>query len=213
MAEKQGGSVGLKAVRRSGESATTQSPKKQCRHCLECEEKIRALETKIAELTKLVMHDQLTGLLNERGLAREFECKSFGLFRGDYSTLSMVYIDLVGFKAVNDNLGHAGGDQMLKIVGTAFTKALRTEDLIARLHGDEFAMLVPDLGPSTVEAVISRMREAVRAIKVPGTELDLKLDFSYGVSVLRCADFRSFEEALRMADERMYASRGPGNYR
>jgi diguanylate cyclase (GGDEF)-like protein/PAS domain S-box-containing protein len=105
------------------------------------------------ELQRAAMRDPLTGLGNRRALEQDLRSR---LDRGD--EVLLVYLDLDGFKAINDRLGHAAGDEVLKMVATRLTSSLRTTDLAARVGGDEFVLV---LGPSAPPASVISDRLAM----------------------------------------------------
>jgi diguanylate cyclase (GGDEF)-like protein len=106
------------------------------------EHHLAELRERIAELEALAVTDPLTGLLNRRGFAGELARARAGANR--YNELgALVFIDLDGFKPVNDTYGHAAGDHVLKRVAQALADNVRATDRVARLGGDEFAVLLP----------------------------------------------------------------------
>jgi diguanylate cyclase (GGDEF)-like protein len=113
-----------------------------------------------AEVRSLAQRDQLTGVLNRRGLeARAGEEIARARRHGD--TFALVYLDLDGFKLVNDNVSHANGDRMLERAAGEMESVLRGEDALARVGGDEFVALLPDSEP---EDVAARMVEAIETV-------------------------------------------------
>jgi diguanylate cyclase (GGDEF)-like protein len=118
-----------------------------------------------AEVQALALRDQLTGVLNRRGLeARAGEA----LARGE--EFALVYLDIDGFKQVNDNLSHATGDRVLERAAGEMGSVLRGEDALARVGGDEFVALLP--APADGETVARLMVEAIEAAAagLPGAE-------------------------------------------
>lgn len=101
---------------------------------------IRA-ENKIAELEASADTDPLLGILNRRGFEREL-ARSLAFMERYGTGATLIYIDLDGFKAVNDRHGHAAGDLLLKAVAATLTAHVRASDVVARLGGDEFAVLM-----------------------------------------------------------------------
>jgi diguanylate cyclase (GGDEF)-like protein len=112
------------------------------------------------ELEHLAHHDPLTGLANRRRFEQELNREMARGARGG-GPLCLVALDLDGFKAVNDELGHAAGDRLLKASASAWETALRGSDLLARLGGDEFVALLPDCPIDEAERVADRLRQAV----------------------------------------------------
>lgn len=96
---------------------------------------------RIAELERLAETDELTGLLNRRGFQRELHCAVASARRYDEHGV-LVYVDLDGFKPVNDTYGHAAGDEVLRRVGRVLHDNVRETDFVGRMGGDEFAILL-----------------------------------------------------------------------
>jgi diguanylate cyclase (GGDEF)-like protein/PAS domain S-box-containing protein len=148
------------------------------------------------ELQRAAMLDPLTGLGNRRALEQDLRTR---LENGE--DVLLVYLDLDGFKAVNDRLGHAAGDEVLKVVATRLTSSLRTGDLAARLGGDEFVLL---LGPSAPSAAVIGDRLAMvmsAPILVQGEAVHVSFSVGFG-SGLTNAD-----ALLSLADRAMLASK------
>ncbi len=101
-------------------------------------------------------HDLLTGIRNARGFRQAAE-RELERVRRRPVPLSLVYLDLDNFKAVNDSVGHAAGDAVLRSVGQALGRSLRTVDVVARLGGDEFVALLPDTDAEACRATVSRL--------------------------------------------------------
>jgi diguanylate cyclase (GGDEF)-like protein len=145
----------------------------------------------------LVRHHQLTGLPNARGL-RERVAE---LRRGAHEGLCVFYIDLDGFKTVNDQFGHDAGDAVLVEVAHRLDASKRDRDFVAHLHGDEFvvlAELVPDAAAAT--SIAARLRNAIEAPITRGNET-VEVGASIGYELL--PDPESLDEALRTADRQM----------
>jgi len=164
-------------------------------------------------------YDLLTGAYNEKGLKEQFENYLAILRRGEINLpLRIFYIDIDGFKGVNDKLGHDRGDELLKEITTVWKKNLRDEDILVRLHGDEFVVLAFAVQE---EPIIARLREGfglmLENAKLPN---NVKVDFSVGSSTVgealdengnltRLDISQSDPEillklALKVADARMY---------
>lgn len=145
--------------------------------------------------------DPLTGLFNHREfhekLAQEVaRCRRYGL------RLSLVMMDLDGFKRVNDTAGHRAGDRLLHEVGAEVARGSRASDLPFRIGGDEFALLLPETGPTDAELLAARVRDAV-------ARRDGRISISCGIA--SCPeDGNDKEEILRTADLALYAAKHGG---
>jgi diguanylate cyclase (GGDEF)-like protein len=115
-----------------------------------------ALTTRLAELADV---DGLTGCLNQRAFGRSMDehCTRTGVD----ATTALIIIDLDHFKQVNDNHGHIAGDMVLGLVAEALRHAVRADDLVARIGGDEFAVIAPGLRPDAAQALADRCRRAI----------------------------------------------------
>jgi diguanylate cyclase (GGDEF)-like protein len=155
-------------------------------------------EWKIAELEARAELDPLLDIRNRRGFDREL-ARSISYVKRYGTQAALVFIDLDGFKAVNDRYGHAAGDALLKAVARQLTAHVRASDLVARLGGDEFAVLLWNVSESQAAA---KARELENAIAAAG-DASLSVGASAGVVALTGdANPAALSEA---ADKAMYA--------
>jgi len=157
----------------------------------------KALE---AQLHQAATHDPLTGLPNRRLLFDRLESAMAAVER-ERRPVAVLFLDLDGFKAVNDTHGHDVGDQILRLVADRLTACVRAGDTLARLAGDEFVVLLADLGPddqaaATAARILDRLNEpfAIGALR-------LSLTASIGVAVAHGGRPR---DILHAADSAMY---------
>ncbi len=159
----------------------------------------------LARIQELAFTDPLTGLPNRRRLEEQVEAAIWDArARGD--ALGLLFVDLDGFKAVNDALGHAAGDELLQVVAGRLRDRVRRRDLVARLGGDEFLVALPDLRPETALAEAGRIADELAAAicaPVPLLGTGVSVGASIGVSVCP-EDGVVFAELLHRADLRMY---------
>lgn len=149
--------------------------------------------------------DPLTGIANRKAF---FEAAAAELNRSRRShyALSVAYIDCDRFKAFNDALGHLAGDALLKRVAVTLRESVRNYDLVARVGGDEFAVLLPDTPPGVSQTVVERLQARLQA----GTrEFGREVTYSIGVASFETLP-ESVEELLQAADEAMYAVKRSG---
>ena len=149
-------------------------------------------------------HDALTGLGN-RTLFTERARDLLAAAERSQAPLALVFADLDRFKAVNDGLGHAAGDELLRQVADRLADTARAGDTLARLGGDEFAILLPRAARSDAEALAARVKEAfAKPFVLDGRDLDV--DVSIGVA-LYPDDAPSLPALLSTADQAMYRAK------
>ena len=161
------------------------------------------------ELRAAALRDDLTGLYNRRGFALLAERRLVESRRSG-AAQALVFADVDDFKAVNDAYGHDAGDRALVLAARALTATFREADIVARIGGDEFA-IVADLGNDEkhdIDALSARLEQQIaRLLADSGLGFDLAL--TLGVSYSRAPQAISLDELLRQADEFMY-ERKPG---
>ncbi|MCB1890259.1 MAG: EAL domain-containing protein [Rhodocyclaceae bacterium] len=164
-----------------------------------------------AELDRIAHFDELTGVPNRRMLGDRLE-RAVALSRRSGHSMAICYLDLDGFKAINDHLGHAGGDTLLVEVASRLKALLRDADTVARLGGDEFVLLIGELAdPSSLVAVLERVLASVAGkVSIQGTTLGVSA--SIGVTVFP-EDNSDPDTLLRHADQAMYRAKEGGKNR
>jgi diguanylate cyclase (GGDEF)-like protein/PAS domain S-box-containing protein len=163
------------------------------------------------ELSYQAFHDTLTDLAN-RALFMDRLERARSRARRNGSTIAVLFLDLDNFKVVNDSLGHAIGDELLIAVSQRIRSCLRNEDMLARLSGDEFAILVEDVtNPEDVRQLAGRVEERFRQPFAVGPH-ELFASASIGM-VLRTPSDDDTGDLLREADQAMYAAKQNGKNR
>ena len=160
------------------------------------------------EVQKLACEDALTGLANRRVLTETID----RLTAGSNQNFGVLCLDLDRFKNVNDTMGHAVGDQLLKAVAGRLRAALRPTDLVARLGGDEFAVVLREIKSArTCRIVVQRLVEAIgRPYDIDGRQI--LIGTSIGVAI-GPADGQSTNDLLIAADLALYAAKAAGRGR
>jgi diguanylate cyclase (GGDEF)-like protein len=153
--------------------------------------------------------DNLTGLLNRAALEAEAD-RVLAEARAMHLRVAVLFVDLDGFKPINDEHGHAVGDEVLRAVGRRLTTAVRTTDRVARFGGDEFVVLVGPLGDVHVaEQTAHRILHAF-AGPVRVEDLDLAVSVSVGVAVTDEDGAVTRDGLLDAADGAMYRAKQSG---
>jgi diguanylate cyclase len=176
----------------------------------EAEQRIRTLEAELRELSEQVRADQLTGSLNRNGLEEAFAREKNRAER-HHRPLCVALLDVDNFKRLNDTYGHAAGDDALRHLVRVIKGSLRPADMVARLGGEEFVIVLPE---STVESAVQTMtrlqRELTRHFFLHENE-KLLITFSAGVAQHR--DGEEQAALLQRADRAMYQAKQSGKNR
>jgi diguanylate cyclase (GGDEF)-like protein len=162
-----------------------------------------------SELHFMAHHDELTELPNRKMFLTSLENATRQAAR-NREKVGVLYLDLDGFKQVNDELGHAAGDEVLRVVARRMEECLRHGDTVARLGGDEFTAVLPGIRNEEDAAVVARklMREIAKPIMVHPTQ-SVCVTPSIGLSVYPEHGLHT-DELIRCADEAMYRSKEMG---
>ena len=160
-----------------------------------------------AELLQRAFHDSLTGLANRELLADRFEHAQAGRAR-KARDLAVMVIDIDDFKRINDTLGHAVGDEVLRGVASRLRAVVRTQDTVARLGGDEFALLLDSSNITVTTALGERVLEVFRRpFDAAGNKI--LVTASAGLAVVETEEV-TWNEALQQADIAMYDAKNTG---
>lgn len=164
-----------------------------------------ALRDALAKERSLARVDALTGVANSRWFLEQAEIQRERAAQTG-APLTLVYMDLDHFKSVNDDYGHAAGDELLREVGSALNAHTRTTDLVGRLGGDEFAIVLPDISPERSLEVVARI---VASLSDYASQLSLPVTVSVGV-VTTLSATETLEELVWIADNLMYSAKRGG---
>ncbi len=159
----------------------------------------------------MALHDPLTGLPNRRLLEDRIETTLQHASRNHHKA-AIMYLDLDGFKAINDTYGHAYGDEVLKIVSQRLVASSRKEDTVARLGGDEFMVVLGEV--HSLEDAQGPAAKLVEAVSEPFfiNDLTLKLSTSIGISIYP-DDAENVEALISIADYALYEAKRGGKNR
>lgn len=153
-------------------------------------------------------HDPLTGLLNRRGFERRLD-EAFAEFRKTSTPSALLLFDLDHFKPINDEGGHALGDEMLRRIAQVVAWEARRSDHVARQGGDEFSVLLPSCTLSKATDIAQALRQAVAEISVTHEGKEYQVTLSIGVTSFDEED-QAVKDAVNRADAASYEAKGKG---
>jgi diguanylate cyclase (GGDEF)-like protein len=152
------------------------------------------------KLNEMSFYDSLTGLYN-----RNFFNEEMRRFQdGRYLPIGIILCDLDGFKFINDTLGHQAGDELLSTMGMLLHESFRCSDIVSRIGGDEFAILVPSADEEKVEKLVQRLRNTVQKYNDNDPRIPISLSIGYSVGEDKPVDM---EKLFREADDMMYGEK------
>jgi diguanylate cyclase (GGDEF)-like protein/PAS domain S-box-containing protein len=159
----------------------------------------KQLETR---LRRSALYDEVTGLPNRKLFLDRLDSAITQARESSERRYAVVFLDLDGFKLVNDSLGHLVGDQLLTQIGQRLRSGLRPSDLAARFGGDEFAVLLHDIAPNAIRPIVERMQASLAApMELDGQEVAVTASVGIATSA---GDYTNAEDVLRDADIAMY---------
>ncbi len=177
-------------------------------------ERTQELAEKNEQLARLAETDELTGLANRRKFFQTLESELKRLWRAPKDArLALLLVDLDGFKTINDTLGHTAGDVVLKSVARAMANSVRVTDTVARIGGDEFAVILPMTDRGGAAVVARKILEAVASLGVPFAGHTLSVTATAGMAVVAPSAPFSEQEVTRLlqrADVALYAAKRRG---
>lgn len=174
------------------------------------QEKIRKLQEELSHLSEAVRVDQLTGVLNRRGLDEAMVREISRAQRGG-SQLSVVLLDIDNFKSLNDTYGHNVGDTALQHLAKVIQATVRPTDVVSRFGGEEFVILLPDTDLDQAVTTIQRLQRALTKQFFMGNNDRLLITFSAGVALLKNNEKET--SVLHRADQSMYLAKKTGKNR
>lgn len=163
------------------------------------------IDSATAQLRHLADHDPLSGLPNRRAFERE-TARALADGSGGHA---LCFMDLDRFKQVNDTCGHQAGDELLSRIGTLLREHVRDQDMVARVGGDEFALLLRNCGLEHARSVAESLRATVAAFRFPWEGREFSIGASIGL-VLLDGSHASLVQALGAADRACYAAKRSG---
>lgn len=159
------------------------------------------------QLERVAYYDPLTGLPNRRMFEDHIK-KVMARKDSKSSIMALCFMDLDGFKPINDDHGHDAGDKVLTVVAERLSSSLRKSDIITRVGGDEFIMLLENLsGRNDLDAILPKIENLVREPIYIDAKHSVSVGVSIGVSLFSGKYFNSFKKILGTADKAMYSSK------
>jgi diguanylate cyclase (GGDEF)-like protein len=171
----------------------------------------RGLYRSRLDMERRAKTDDLTDLLNRGAIFAEFE-QLIGFLQVEPREASVALLDLDHFKRVNDTYGHHAGDCVLTEVAETFRQAVREGDLIGRAGGEEFLILLPDVGAAEAEGIMQRLIQRIESLSIEvGPECRIGVTASVGIA--ECAPALRVDEIYSRADEALYRAKDAGRNR
>jgi len=155
------------------------------------------------QLRHLAFHDPLTGLLNRRVMETILE-REFQRSKRYHSPLSVIFLDLDHFKAINDTFGHDHGDKALICFAKSLNSVKRANDIPARFAGDEFVVILPSTTKKEANNYVIRLESILAQQPLRGKKSNFHLYFSSGISSISDPGITLSGDLLKLADQRLY---------
>lgn len=168
---------------------------------------LAAARAQVAQLEARADVDALLEILNRRGFERELR-RSLAYVERYGTTAALIYLDLDNFKPVNDSHGHAAGDSVLQAVAATLQRTVRGSDVVSRLGGDEFGVLLWNIGEAQTVAKARELEAMIAATKVKHGTAVVSVGASAGYTMLRAGDAPA--DVIARADAAMYARKRAG---
>ena len=173
---------------------------------------IRELESSRKALAELALTDSLTRLKNRRAFF-ENGARALSMAQRYVSDLSVILLDIDHFKIINDSYGHQVGDDALVVVANILTELTRTVDTVARIGGEEFAILLPDTNLLGTAVLAERIRKSIEREQFVVTDKIVQITVSIGIASLSADPAQSVDQMLAVADNRLYLAKEKGRNR
>jgi diguanylate cyclase (GGDEF)-like protein len=172
---------------------------------------ITDLTNKAAMLERLATTDPLTGLYNRRHFLGALDAE-WSRFQRYYRSVSVLMLDIDHFKSVNDRYGHAVGDEAIKAVAAACNEGKRKSDLVGRVGGEEFAVLLPETSLSRAKLVAERIRKRAMAIRLNAHQAQFGVTVSIGIAEATVS-MSGIDALMAAADHALYQAKAEGRNR
>jgi len=165
---------------------------------------VEQLKLSLAEAEASADHDTLAPIYNRRAFVREAQ-RVLAMVKRHEVQASLIYFDLNNFKAINDAHGHPAGDAVIRAIGEILIRHTRGSDVVGRIGGDEFAVILTHTDPDAAAAKAEALAATLCTEKVLYNGIPLYVSAAYGITRIGIGD--TAEKALARADEAMYADK------
>lgn len=172
--------------------------------------RMHKLQEELQQLSEVVRIDQLTGVLNRRGMDEAFNTE-IARHRRNGESLSVALLDIDNFKMLNDQHGHAAGDSALKHLAGVIKRAVRPTDIVTRMGGEEFVVILPNTNLDEAVVTMARLQRSLTKEYFLGNNQKLLITFSAGVALFKLED--DVATILLRADQAMYLAKKSGKNR
>jgi diguanylate cyclase (GGDEF)-like protein len=169
------------------------------------------LRKAIHKLKRLSREDALTGLLNRR-MILERATAEWVRWRRYVSAFSIMIIDADDFKSINDQYGHLVGDQILKLLANTIKRSVRAVDMVGRLGGEEFVVVMPETSAEGALAASQNVMSNIRQTRLRTDDFNIPMTVSIGIATVSLDD-KNFDSVLQRADVALYAAKRQGRDR
>jgi diguanylate cyclase (GGDEF)-like protein len=169
------------------------------------------LRKAIHKLKKLSREDALTGLLNRR-MILERATAEWVRWRRYVSAFAIMIIDADDFKSINDRYGHLIGDQVLKLIAGTIKRSIRAVDMVGRLGGEEFVVVMPETSAEGAMAASQNIMNNIRQVRLHTDDFNIQITVSIGIASVSFDD-KNFDSVLQRADVALYAAKRQGKDR
>lgn len=171
---------------------------------------VEARAKRFRQLRSMLVSDSLTGLLNHSATRHQIETE-IARARREKSGFSLVFIDIDHFKAVNDTYGHGVGDEVIRSLALLLKQRFRTTDVIGRMGGEEFGLVLSGAGRADATRIVNEVREAFAAMQFQGGGSEFSVTFSAGVSFF--PGHETVKDLCDAADLALYRAKDEGRNR
>lgn len=169
------------------------------------------LKKVLKKTKKLAMFDYLTNVNNRRAFYKRTN-EEINRLKRSQGTFSVILIDIDDFKKINDTFGHDAGDEVIKDIARTLKKGIRKYDILARIGGEEFIIVLPNTEIKDAKIRAEELRKTIEKRRIHIKENDIKIGYtsSFGVATLKDTDNYNFDKVMKRADNALYISKNSG---